>query len=215
MSPTRRTLAVVLVALWVGSWVAGCAGDPEAGGPAPALTGERTAVPAPAATPSPQVSPAPAPSAPASSSPTVRPSGPFPADRVTLVPAPGGDPVPVAVHVAADPETRRRGLMHREDVPEGTGMLFVWPDDNTGAFWMKDTLVPLSIAFADADGRILRVLDMVPCESDPCERYDPGVAYRFALEVARGEFDRLGIAEGDRLLVPDALTGAGDGGDGG
>ena len=66
---------------------------------------------------------------------------------------------------------------------------------------MKDTLIPLSIAFADADGTILSILDMDPCESDPCEIYDPGVPYRSALEVNQGAFDDWGVRVGDTLSL--------------
>jgi uncharacterized membrane protein (UPF0127 family) len=80
-------------------------------------------------------------------------------------------------------------------------MLFEFDGDSTGGFWMKDTLIPLSIAFADADGTILRILDMEPCTAEPCRIYDPGVAYRRALEVNQGAFERWGVAEGDRLTL--------------
>jgi uncharacterized membrane protein (UPF0127 family) len=64
---------------------------------------------------------------------------------------------------------------------------------------MKNTLIPLSIAFYDVDGTILRILDMEPCRSDPCRVYDPGVRYAGALEVNQGAFERWGVREGDRL----------------
>jgi uncharacterized membrane protein (UPF0127 family) len=66
---------------------------------------------------------------------------------------------------------------------------------------MKNTLIPLSIAFYRADGRIARILDMAPCKKNPCPLYDPGVAYRGALEVNEGAFARWGISEGDRLRI--------------
>ncbi len=91
--------------------------------------------------------------------------------------------------------------MGRTSLPADEGMLFTWHQDRSGAFWMKDTLIPLSIAFYGADGRILRILDMTPCREDPCDLYDPGVAYRGALEVNRGAFGRLGISAGDRLRI--------------
>ena len=91
--------------------------------------------------------------------------------------------------------------MGRPSLPADDGMLFTWPADHRGAFWMKDTLVPLSIAFYGADGRILRILDMAPCRKAPCRLYDPEVAYRGALEVNRGSFERWGISEGDRLRI--------------
>jgi uncharacterized membrane protein (UPF0127 family) len=109
--------------------------------------------------------------------------------------------VEVAVEVADDDEERQLGLMNRESLPADAGMLFVFEEDSSGGFWMKNTLIPLSIAFADAGGTILRILDMLPCEADPCEIYDPGVFYRSALEVNQGAFDRLGVEEGDRLRL--------------
>jgi uncharacterized protein len=109
--------------------------------------------------------------------------------------------VEVAVEVADDDEERQVGLMNRESLPADAGMLFVFQEDSSGGFWMKNTLIPLSIAFADSNGEILRILDMEPCEADPCEIYDPGVFYRSALEVNQGAFDRLGVEEGDRLRL--------------
>jgi uncharacterized membrane protein (UPF0127 family) len=66
---------------------------------------------------------------------------------------------------------------------------------------MKNTLIPLSIAFLDADGRILRILDMEPCEADPCPLYPPGVAYTSALEVNQGAFERWGVEVGDLVTL--------------
>jgi uncharacterized membrane protein (UPF0127 family) len=66
---------------------------------------------------------------------------------------------------------------------------------------MKNTLIPLSIAFWDARGRIVRILDMTPCRADPCRLYDPRVAYAGALEVNRGAFRRWGVERGDRIAV--------------
>ena len=109
--------------------------------------------------------------------------------------------VEVAVEVADDDEERQLGLMNRESLPADAGMIFLFEEDSSGGFWMKNTLIPLSIAFADASGTILRILDMEPCEADPCEIYDPGVFYRTALEVNMGAFDRLGVEEGDRLRL--------------
>ncbi len=107
----------------------------------------------------------------------------------------------VPVEVADSADEREVGLMNRESLPEDAGMIFLFDDDSSGGFWMKDTLIPLSIAFADADGVILNILDMEPCETDPCEIYDPGVTYRSALEVNQGAFSRWGVEEGDRLTL--------------
>ena len=107
----------------------------------------------------------------------------------------------MAVEIADTPSERERGLMNRTSLPEDEGMVFTFAQAHRGAFWMKDTLIPLSIAFYDGGGRILRILDMAPCKREPCELYDPEVAYRGALEVNRGAFERWGISEGDRLRI--------------
>jgi uncharacterized membrane protein (UPF0127 family) len=107
----------------------------------------------------------------------------------------------IAVEVADTPAEREQGLMGRRSLPADEGMVFTWPQDHRGAFWMKDTLIPLSIAFYAADGRIVRILDMTPCPTEPCDLYDPGVAYRGALEANEGAFRRWGISEGDRLRL--------------
>jgi hypothetical protein len=108
----------------------------------------------------------------------------------------------VAVEVADSPEEREVGLMDRESLPADAGMLFLFDEDTASGFWMKNTLIPLSIAFVDAEGTIVSILDMEPCESDPCEIYNPGVVYRSALEVNQGAFDDWGVQVGDRLTPP-------------
>ena len=110
-------------------------------------------------------------------------------------------PVRVQVEIADTPEVRERGLMHRTTLAEDAGMVFLWPEDTRSAFHMKDTLIPLSIAFFDAEGRILATLDMEPCRADPCPTYDPGVAYRGAIEVGRGALSRWGVTVGDRIRI--------------
>ncbi len=108
-----------------------------------------------------------------------------------------GGPVELTVEIADTAEERSRGLTGRESLPERSGMLFRYEADTRGGFWMKDTRIPLSIAFLDAGGRILAILDMEPCPADPCPVYRPDVAYRSALEVGRGAFARLGVTVGD------------------
>jgi uncharacterized protein len=101
------------------------------------------------------------------------------------------------VEVAETDEQRALGLMQRESLPEDHGMVFVFFETHRGSFWMKNTLIPLSIAFFDVDGKIRKILDMEPCKADPCPSYDPGVSYMGALEVNQGSFDTWGIEEGD------------------
>ncbi len=122
--------------------------------------------------------------------------------RVTYLLEPAGRPVlRVSLEVAATPAERERGLMGRTSVPDRTGMVFLMPGDTTVRFWMKDTLVPLSIAFVAADGRVAAVDEMPPCKADPCPTYGPDHPYRYAIELDAGAFSRAGIHSGD-LVVP-------------
>jgi uncharacterized protein len=107
----------------------------------------------------------------------------------------------VRVEVAQTDEQRMQGLMFRESLPEDHGMVFIWFEEHSGGFWMKNTLIPLSIAFFDEEGKIVSILDMDPCEADPCEVYDPGVPYYGALEVNRGMFDEWGVRRGDTITL--------------
>lgn len=102
----------------------------------------------------------------------------------------------VTAEVAADPQTRERGLMFRFDLRDEEGMLFVFPEPQRLTFWMKNTPLPLSIAFIDARGVILNIRDMMPYTLDghPSE----GDAL-YALEVNRGWFAARGIRAGDRV----------------
>jgi uncharacterized membrane protein (UPF0127 family) len=110
-------------------------------------------------------------------------------------------PVLVRVEIAETPAQRQRGLMFRRSLAPNRGMVFLFPAEVRGPFWMKNTLVPLSIAFYARDGRIRRILDMTPCRRDPCRLYSPGVAYHGALEVNRGAFRRWGVRVGDRVTL--------------
>ena len=106
------------------------------------------------------------------------------------------------VELAVTPEQRRQGLMFREQLGEREGMLFVFEQEQTVSFWMRDTPLPLSIAFIDARGVIVHVADMVPYSEAPVpSRY----AVRYALEVNRGALARAGVEVGDVVELPDRL----------
>jgi uncharacterized membrane protein (UPF0127 family) len=114
-----------------------------------------------------------------------------------------GDEGPVLLNaeVADEPEEWRRGLMGRTSLAEDSGMVFISFGSTTTGFWMKDTHIPLSIAFFARDGEILRILDMDPCHEEPCRVYRPGVTYRGALEVNQGFFEENSISEGDVIRL--------------
>jgi uncharacterized membrane protein (UPF0127 family) len=109
------------------------------------------------------------------------------------------DGVTFRPEIAKTPAQRTRGLMHRRQAPKD-GMLFVFPETTTGGFWMKDTLVPLTIVFFDSAGKRVRKLSMTPCRTASCPIYDPGRAYRFALEL-RASDTRRGLTIGPRSAL--------------
>lgn len=118
----------------------------------------------------------------------------------------GGERSPQTVYleVAATPEQRSRGLSNRDELADGRGMVFLFPSDVDTPFWMKDTRVPLSIAYVAADGRVVALRDMTPCRADPCELYPSGAPYRYAVELPAGAFAEAGIDVGDRVTPVDA-----------
>ena len=109
--------------------------------------------------------------------------------------------VSLDLQVADTPEERQMGLMGRESLSPYDGMAFVWEEPVVGTFWMKDTVIPLSIAFWDDDGRIVSILDMDPCTEDPCPTYGPDEPFVGAVEVDRGTFERHGVTLGDRVQL--------------
>jgi uncharacterized membrane protein (UPF0127 family) len=92
------------------------------------------------------------------------------------------DRVSFRPELATSSEERSLGLMNRRKAPRD-GMLFVFPNDTSGGFWMKNTLVPLTIVFFNRNGERVRRLSMKPCRADPCPIYHPNRRYRFALEL--------------------------------
>ena len=104
--------------------------------------------------------------------------------------------------LADTPAQRAQGLMNRTDLAGYDGMLFRFDEDTTGSFYMKDTPLPLSIAWFDADGAFVSSADMEPCLERPsCPTFAAAAPYRFALEVPRGGLPALGIGPGSRLIV--------------
>jgi uncharacterized membrane protein (UPF0127 family) len=105
-----------------------------------------------------------------------------------------GTAAEVLAEIARTDEQRRRGLMGRKSLADGEGMLFVFATDRILSFWMKDTLIPLSIAFIAYDGRILEIHDM---EALSTRSVQSARSARYALEVPQGWFSRTGIGPGD------------------
>lgn len=113
--------------------------------------------------------------------------------RLTTIDVAGYD---VRVEIADDDAERRRGLMHRDSLPEDEGMLFVYPEEQTLSFWMRETVIPLDIAFVDRRGYIVDIQQMDPHTEELHESSSPAM---YALELNRGWFEEHGVEEGDRV----------------
>ncbi len=102
----------------------------------------------------------------------------------------------IEAEVAATDSSRQTGLMRREAMPAQRGMLFVFTQENTHCMWMRNTLLPLSVAFIDAEGGIINIEDMQPqTEDNHCARRPA----RYALEMNKGWFAQRGIVAGSKL----------------
>lgn len=127
-------------------------------------------------------------------------------DHAVVFTSSAGQRSTLQVEVADDEEERAQGLMGVPSLPDGTGMAFVFDEPSSGSFWMKDTLIPLSIAFVDAEGTIVGIREMAPCDADPCPTYGVDRGYSMAVEANRGYFAAENIKSGDTARLEGART---------
>jgi uncharacterized membrane protein (UPF0127 family) len=147
--------------------------------------------------------------------PTALAGTPLPGAVATLTAAPAlnranititnkaGSTVQMEVEIADSDASRQLGLMHRAQMDPSAGMLFAWPEDSTGGFWMRNTILPLSIAFIAADGTIIYIADMQPLDESTVGPTGP---YRYALETNQGFFRANNIEVGDKVTLPGAQS---------
>ena len=105
-----------------------------------------------------------------------------PSARVTFSSS-SDSPASLNVSVAETPEQRQQGLSGVKNLPADFGMAFTYAAPTVDEFWMKDTLIPLSVAFVRADGTIVAIREMVPCTADPCRTYASPEPYTMAIET--------------------------------
>ena len=113
-------------------------------------------------------------------------------------------PDTVLAEVASTADERAEGLMYREAVPDGTGMLFVFPDVSVRSFWMANTYVPLDLAFLDASFNVVDIVQMQPLVT---ESYTSRAPAMYGLEVRQGWLAESGITIGARAQVVFGVTG--------
>ncbi len=109
----------------------------------------------------------------------------------------------VEVEIANTPELRNRGLMDRESLEEGAGMLFVYDRPQELTFWMKNTRIPLSIGFFNANQTLINILEMKPAnqQTNPLPLYQSAKPAQYALEVPQGWFKKNKIKPGMKFSI--------------
>ena len=115
--------------------------------------------------------------------------------------APGKPILVLHPKIAETAVSQQRGLMGVHRMPAEAGMIFQFETPIATGFYMKNTLIPLDIAFWGSNNRIVKIFHMVPCKADPCPIYAPGQTYVGALEANRGVLAKHGVAIGDRVVV--------------
>jgi len=122
-------------------------------------------------------------------------------NQITIYTAAG--PVTISIEYAETPEEQANGLMNRKSLGKNSGMLFIFPDERIGEFWMKNTLMPLDIMFIGSTGRINEILTMKLClsKAETCPDYTSKNLVRFAVEVNAGFTVKNRIVEGDILEI--------------
>ena len=119
----------------------------------------------------------------------------LPVTTITITRA-DGTTIPVQAEVADTEEERNHGFMERKNIPDGTGMLFIFDREQILSFWMKNTPHPLSIAYIDSRGKIRSMYDMTPFSLTPIKST---TSVRYALEVPQGWFRANNINVGDTV----------------
>ena len=125
------------------------------------------------------------------------------ADKNSITIFTGGGPVKIRAEFAKTPKELEVGLMNRSSLGKNSGLLFIFPDEKTRSFWMKNTLIPLDIIFISSKGRVNEITFLMPCppKTFNCPVYESMNPARFVLEVNAGFTERAKIIEGDILEI--------------
>lgn len=121
----------------------------------------------------------------------------FPKGHLTITQ--GSKKLTIPIEIADRDELHSFGLMYRKDIPWNFGMLFIFSQDVSYGFWMKNTYVPLEIAFINSQKIIFNIQKMYPCKGEDCPIYYSPKPYRYALEVKMGFFEKFGFKEGAKI----------------
>ena len=119
--------------------------------------------------------------------------------KTLLITTKEGQTFTLDAELARTQEERNFGFMERKKIPDGTGMIFIFENDQQLSFWMKNTPHPLSIAYIDSKGTIREIYDMKPYSLSSIQST---VSVRYALEVPQGWFEKNGITPGATITLP-------------
>lgn len=134
--------------------------------------------------------------------PPCGPEPPLPLETAPFTIVSSSGPVELTVEVADEPQEHATGLMCRESLDPGAGMLFVFSSERIRSFWMKSTLIPLDAIFLDGDLTVVDIVEgAVPCEGDLCPLYTSTAPALYALEVNAGFVQDHGIRIGDVAVL--------------
>lgn len=112
-------------------------------------------------------------------------------------------PIKIKVEFAKTSEEWQKGLMDRATLSENSGMFFIFPDEKTRGFWMKDTFIPLDVIFISSKGKINEITTLFPCqETEICQSYDSKAPARYVLEINAGQAEKWNISTGDIIEIP-------------
>lgn len=127
----------------------------------------------------------------------------FAKEEVSFLSSERNKKIKITVELAVTKEQQLKGFMNRKVIPEGTGMIFLYSSDSKLSFWMKNTSVPLSIAFISSNGIIKEIRELEPYS---LEAVVSTYSVRYAMETPRGMFERLGLKVGDVITEESLLT---------
>ena len=109
------------------------------------------------------------------------------------------------IEIVSDPQDRKTGLMNRESLPDDSGMIFVWDRNKVQCMWMKNTSIPLSVAYIEDTGEIIDIYDMVPLSRKSVCSRKPAL---YALEVNQGWFEKNELYVGDFINISSGIQNA-------
>lgn len=126
------------------------------------------------------------------------------AERNSIIIFTGAGQIKIKTEFARTPEEWQKGLMDRASLSENSGMLFIFPNEKSRGFWMKNTLIPLDIVFISSKGRINEITTLFPCqETEICQSYDSKAPAQYVLEINAGQAEKWNMTLGDIVEIPE------------